>query len=519
MSINIPTSRLVVKQQSQTDVQNALPESNPFLANSYLDAIITATSGRAFDIYLQLREVLKQLFPDTSDGVFLERWGSYVDVLRRPATQATGSITATGTVGAVIPLGTQLRSSDGLLYETIQTASVAAQMIMIDTLSRTGQTAIAETPSPHMLTSGQIVTISGANELAYNGTFTITVTSAQEFTYTIVGSPASPATGTISAMSNFASLSVRSIEFGSDLNQIPNTPLTFSSPVVGISNTARVQFSGIGGGANQETDDLLRERILFRYQNPVSLFNENSIIVRAREVPGVTRVFVEKPGTLVNTIPVLSIVRTGDISIVTTTVSHRLEDGQIMQVVGADQAGYNLRKKVIVIDDVQFAYVTTGMPASPATGTITVETGIPNGQVIIYFTRDNDQNIIPTSSEVAAVKNALVNFDTGIKPANVDDNDVIVRAPTPVTVNFTFTLLSPNTPSMQEAVRQNLIAFFRENTVVSEPVLQVAYQAAIFRTIDPETGISVNNFALSTPMGNIPIQTGELAILGNITFA
>lgn len=518
MALNIPTNRRAVKQQAQTDVQNTLPESNPFLANSYLDAIITATSGRAYDIYLQIQEVLKQMFPDTSDGVFLERWGSYVNVLRRPATQATGSVTATGTVGSVIPIGTQLRTSDGLLYESLQSATIVAQTLNIDQLTRTGSLAIAETASPHLLTSGQTVTISGADQAEYNGSYTINVTSAQEFTYTIVGAPVTPATGTIIASSNFASVSLRSIDYGSSLNQTANTPLIFSTPVVGVSNTARVQFSGIGGGANQETDEQLRDRILFRYQNPVSLFNENAIIVRAREVPGVTRVFVEKPGTLVNTIPVTSITRSGDIATVTTATSHSLEDGQIMEVFGADQDEYNIRKKVVTIDDVTFAYVVTGLPATPATGTITVQTGIPNGQVIIYFTRDNDENIIPTATEVATVKDALVNFNTGIKPANVDDNDVIVRAPSPITVDFTFTLLSPNTPSMQEAVRQNLIAFFKENTVVSEDVLQVAYQAAIYRTIDPETGISVNNFTLSAPLGDISIQTGQLAVLGNVTF-
>lgn len=518
MPLNIPSSRNILKQQSQTDVQNTLPESNPFLANSYLDAIITASSGRVYDFYLQLSEVLKQMFPDTAEGLFLERWGSYVGVLRRPATQATGAITATGTAGSNIPIGSQLRSNDGLIYETLQTASIANQTINIVQLTRSGQTAIVETSSPHRLTSSQMVTILNADQSEYNGTYSIVVTSAQEFTYTIVGTPTTPATGSISANAAFASLSIRSLEYGSQLNQVANTPLTFATPILGVNNTVRVQFSGIGGGANQEDDAQLRDRILFRYQNPVALFNENAIIVKAREVPGVTRVFVEGPGTLVNTRDVVSITLSDELATVETSTSHALEDGQIMEIFGADQDEYNVRKKVLAIDDVKFAYVVTGAPASPATGTITVQTGIPNGQVIIYFTRDNEENIIPTASEVAAVKDALVNYNTGIKPANVTDLDVIVRAPTPITVDFTFTLLEPNTPAMQEAVTQNLRAFFRESTNVSEDVLEVAYQAAIFRTIDPETGIAVRNFTLSSPTGNITIQTGELAILGSITF-
>lgn len=518
MALNIPGSRKELKQKSQTDVQNTLPESNPFLPNSYLDAIITAASGRVYDFYIQLKEVAKELFPDTAEGVFLERWGSYVGVLRRPATQGAGRITITGTSGSIIPINTQLTTTDGNLYQTIQTTSIVDQIINVFSLTRIGQIAIAETSGPHMLVSGQTVTILGATDNAYNGTYQISVTSESEFTYNIIGTPLTPALGTITVNSTFATTSVRSIDFGESTNQPAFTPLTFLTPIAGVNNTARVGFNTISGGSDQENDDDLRDRILFRYQNPVALFNENAIIVKAREVPGVTRVFVEGPGTLVNEIEVLSINRNNEIVTVETVTSHKLEDGQIMQIFGADQNEYNILKKVIVIDDTKFAYSIIGAPASPATGTITVQTGIPNGQVIIYFTRDNDENIIPTAAEVAQVKDALVNYNTGIMPANVDPNDVIVRAPSPITVNFTIGNLAPNSPSMQQAIIENLRAFFRENTVVSQNVLQVAYQAVIFRTIDPETGFSVNNFTLANPIGDIEIQTGEIAILGTVTF-
>lgn len=518
MALNLPSSRKELKEKSQTDVQNTLPESNPFLPNSYLDAIITASAGRIFDFYIQLKQVINELFPDTADGLFLERWGSYVGVLRRAATQSTGRVTATGMSGSIIPIGTQLSTSDAKIYETLQTASVADQNLNIFQLTRTVQTAIVETAGEHFLASGQTVTIAGATQNEYNGTYQISVTSGREFTYTITGTPTSPATGTIFATSAFASLRIKSSDYGEATNLVANSPLTFLTPIAGINNIARVQFTTISGGADQETDDDLRDRILFRYQNPVALFNENAIVVRVSEVPGVTRVFVEKPGTLINTIDVIQITRNDEIAIVETTESHALEDGQIMQIFDADQEEYNIKKKVIVIDDTKFAYALIGAPASPATGNITVKIGIPNGQVIIYFVRDNDENIIPTAAEVAEVKNALVNYNTGIMPANVDANDVIVKAPIPVVVNFTFTLLSPNTPSMKNAVTANLKAFFRENTTVSEDVLQVAYQAAIYRTIDPETGFSVNNFALSQPIGDIEINTGEIAIIGTVTF-
>jgi uncharacterized phage protein gp47/JayE len=518
MALNFPANVKEVEQRSRTDVQNTLPESNPFLANSYLDAIIKAQSGRVYDFYLQLEEVIRQLFVDTADGTFLERWGTYVGILRKPATQATGVVAVTGTQGAIIPINTQLTNSVGQVYLTTASATIADQQLQVATLTRVGNTAILETVSEHLLYSGQSVTISGADQNDYNGTFTITVTGTREFTYEVENTPASPATGTILVAATYAPITVRAQDFGESTNQLADTALTFATPLAGVNNTARVTQGGVGGGADQENDEDLRDRILFRYQNPVALFNVAAIITKAQEVPGVTRVFVQTPGTIINSLDVDEITRNDAIATVTTATSHFLEDGQRMIISGADQEEYNITKKVIVIDDVTFAYMVFGAPASPATGDIVCETTIPNGQVIIYFTRDNEENIIPTAQEVAQVKDALVNYNTGIKPAHTDDFDVVVRAPIAVPIDFTFTALSPNSVSMQAAIEANLQAFFRENTTVGTDLLQDAYRSVIYRTIDPETGLSVRSFSLSEPTTDIEMFPGELPILGTVSF-
>jgi phage tail sheath protein FI len=66
-------------------------------------------------------------------------------------------------------------------------------------ITRSGATATATTASPHGFSTGQRVTIAGANQAEYNGTFTITVTGGTTFTYAVTGAPATPATGTITA--------------------------------------------------------------------------------------------------------------------------------------------------------------------------------------------------------------------------------------------------------------------------------------------------------------------------------
>lgn len=64
-------------------------------------------------------------------------------------------------------------------------------------ITRTGSTATVTLPSAVNWQSGSNVTVAGAAQTEYNGTFTITVTDSTHFTYEVTGTPATPATGTI----------------------------------------------------------------------------------------------------------------------------------------------------------------------------------------------------------------------------------------------------------------------------------------------------------------------------------
>jgi hypothetical protein len=65
-------------------------------------------------------------------------------------------------------------------------------------ITRTSGTATA-TVTGHGYSTGDIVNIRGATQAEYNGDPTITVTGADTFTYSVTGTPATPATGTIIA--------------------------------------------------------------------------------------------------------------------------------------------------------------------------------------------------------------------------------------------------------------------------------------------------------------------------------
>tara|TARA_A100001037_G_scaffold304066_1_gene339734 strand:- start:12243 stop:16502 length:4260 start_codon:yes stop_codon:yes gene_type:complete len=74
----------------------------------------------------------------------------------------------------------------------------------ITSVTRSSTTATVTTPVKHGLDDGQKVILTGADQSDYNGEKTITVASDSTFTFTVSGSPATPATGTIKYDENVA---------------------------------------------------------------------------------------------------------------------------------------------------------------------------------------------------------------------------------------------------------------------------------------------------------------------------
>jgi len=312
-----------------------------------------------------------------------------------------------------------------------------------------------------------------------------------------------------------ASINVTSEDFGQQTNAANGTRLTFASPLTGVDSDAFVQFTAIGGGTDIESDDELRTRIIDRYRNPITPFNAAEIINQAKLVPGNTRVWVQEAGYELEALPVLSLTREGNTAIVEFASGHSLSDGMTVSVSGANQPEYNVINSVIIIEDsTRIKYNVLGNPVTPATGTISLTPTIRPGQTRVFFTRDNDASIIPDGSEVATTKDKIKE----IAPVNMSDNDLIVAAPTAVTVNFVFSSLSPNTSTMQSSISANLTALFRDSTDVGRDLTENQYNSVIYQTVDTATGQPVQSFTLTSPVGDININSSEIPVLGTITF-
>ena len=136
------------------------------------------------------------------------------------------------------------------------------------------------------------------------------------------------------------------------------------------------------------------------------------------------------------------------------------------------------------------------------------------GQVTIYFARDNDDSPIPDASEVSAVAAEIEK----IRPAHTDPTDVFVLSPSALTVPFTFSALSPNTATMRDAVTRALEQLFDEGTEVGTNLPADAYRSAIYTAVDAVTGGTVDSFTLTTPAGDIAVASGQLPVLGSVTY-
>jgi hypothetical protein len=166
----------------------------------------------------------------------------------------------------------------------------------------------------HGYESGESVTISGADQTEYNGTYTITVVDEDTFTYTFAGSATTPATGTIVTSLNLTTSGnwqAATLNDAAYLFQRGEDPLFFS-PTLGILNKVK--------NARNET--------------------------------------------------IVTITNSGTVATVSHT-AHGLNTGASVSISGANEPEYNGTWTITVVDANSYTYTMDSSPGGNATGTIT----------------------------------------------------------------------------------------------------------------------------------------------------
>lgn len=94
--------------------------------------------------------------------------------------------------------------------------------------------------------------------------------------------------------SGTATAQVQAITAAAAGNAAAATPLVMTSPVSGVSSAAVVAAGGLTGGADQESDDALRSRLLLSMRTPAHGGAPADYVLWALAVPGVTRAWCQR---------------------------------------------------------------------------------------------------------------------------------------------------------------------------------------------------------------------------------
>ena len=273
--ITIPTKEEIYNKEAN-DLKTQSPEANPFKTNSLLKSLLQAFAGRFNSIYQVFPAIQKQTFSATATGIYLERIGARVGINKLPATQSIGFVSFTGILATIIPANTDCNDSAGNLYETQSAGGVSAYTPTVSVVAAGGVVTVTF-PAVHLLGNGFEIVMSGAAATDINGTFNCQIVDEDHITYEISNTGLSTSEIGLTCTYQLANIEVQSQDFGISTNKLGGDIISLSTPIAGIDSDGTVQQSGLGGGADAETEEEYRARVQFREQNPINSFNNARI--------------------------------------------------------------------------------------------------------------------------------------------------------------------------------------------------------------------------------------------------
>lgn len=108
------------------DIRGRLEISGSLLRRAMADVLGTVWAGAVHSLYGYLDWLSKQIFGDTAESAQLLRMAALYGLTPTAATYATGNVTATGTNGTVIPVGTILRLDSVTSYSVTTAQTIAS---------------------------------------------------------------------------------------------------------------------------------------------------------------------------------------------------------------------------------------------------------------------------------------------------------------------------------------------------------------------------------------------------------
>lgn len=421
-----------------------IPEIDPTIKASLGRASSASTAAAGVGLEEGLKDAVDQTFPQTADGEFLELIGSYDKTFRFDPQISRGIVSVSGALGTSIPQNTPL-TARGNTYISSESSIVNTFTGSIS-LSYSAGIVTAISSATHSLATGIEVTITGATQPDYNGTFIVTALSDTEFTYELIAGSLTTDNGTYTSI--YGLLNVQSQEPGSNQNIESGGLMTID--LTGLNTSAIVGIEGVEGGLNEELIEDYRVRVIEAHSLTPGISTPPSEVFSIKQIAGNTRVFVVRP------------------------------DGTSGGIKG--QAGYK-----------------------------------PDyGETVIYLLRDNDPTIIPSIQDLDDAKAKVLS--DGLWPSFLPTDNLYVLAPILQNQDFNFTLINPNTSTMQTAIRDQLVSFFEDNSEI-EGTITLESINSFLQQVQDSTGTFLRQFEYNNPSADIVAGSGEIYTVGQVVFA
>lgn len=251
-------------------------------------------------------------------------------------------------------------------------ASVPSAPQVVSSITRSAGTAFVYLPG-HGYSNGQSITISGAAQSQYNGTFVITWIDANNFSYPVTEGPVSPAgSGTATVGSTTVSIEAY------NANPNPGVVRATGSTTVTVTTTVNHGFST----GNQVTISGVRDaggNLVPEYNiGPVTLTRTGNksftyTISGTTPTSPATGTIYADGATSPKTIS--SLTRSGNI-VTATSASHGFVNGETVNIggtPGTNENGYVGTFTISGVTTNTFNYTVVTTPQTPATGTISVQ--------------------------------------------------------------------------------------------------------------------------------------------------
>ena len=109
-------SPATIRDRMAAEIAVALPGADARLRRSMEEVLVRSIAIASHELHGHIEWAALQILPDTAEDEVLARHAAIWGLTRIAATAATGSVTFTGTAGAVVPANTELRRGDDARY-------------------------------------------------------------------------------------------------------------------------------------------------------------------------------------------------------------------------------------------------------------------------------------------------------------------------------------------------------------------------------------------------------------------